>query len=359
MAERNDHETNVVPLQRRKDPAEADRASLARTIFADEDDIGTFSRGNLVPPSSKRSPQDENQDGVDDHPHDSEDHRSAVSEVDAESTTAYFERIAEGAVEASESGTDKPEGVVMRGSAQLPLDAAPSKRGRRPPRRPPQSARFKPGGQRHSALRLVSTLQRALRQRAAKPVIATGLTIVLAIGGAVVAVTTTATHAGSTIARLKQGRSSHSRNVTEPAYRLGELGIDPEIAVRRAGAPRHSRHVRPRARGHRRATRAEHRARATTSTATGSTAMSASAPSTSTVSSQPAASSASTGQPSKPLTTSPPATSPTGSQPSPSPPAATSSSGGGGSSSPTSGSGTRPPFGENGTLGPGHGNGTS
>jgi hypothetical protein len=52
MDGRDQTDTNVVRIRRRGDPSEAERRRLASTIFAEEDDVGTFSRGNLVPPST-------------------------------------------------------------------------------------------------------------------------------------------------------------------------------------------------------------------------------------------------------------------------------------------------------------------
>jgi hypothetical protein len=49
--QRDDHDSHeVVPLRRKDDPDAAERAKLASQIFAQEDEIGTFSRGNLIPP---------------------------------------------------------------------------------------------------------------------------------------------------------------------------------------------------------------------------------------------------------------------------------------------------------------------
>ena len=50
MDDRTRPDTNVVLLRRKGDPSEAERERVASTIFAEPDDIATFSRGNLVPP---------------------------------------------------------------------------------------------------------------------------------------------------------------------------------------------------------------------------------------------------------------------------------------------------------------------
>ena len=52
MDGRDQPDTNVVRIRRRGDPSEAERRRLASTIFAEQDDVGTFSRGNLVPPAT-------------------------------------------------------------------------------------------------------------------------------------------------------------------------------------------------------------------------------------------------------------------------------------------------------------------
>ena len=52
MDGRDQPDTNVVRIRRRGDPSEAERRRLASTIFAEEDDVGTFSHGNLVPPAT-------------------------------------------------------------------------------------------------------------------------------------------------------------------------------------------------------------------------------------------------------------------------------------------------------------------
>ena len=51
MDNRKPPDTNVVQLRRDGDPSDEERQRLASTIFAEQDEIGTFSRGNLVPPA--------------------------------------------------------------------------------------------------------------------------------------------------------------------------------------------------------------------------------------------------------------------------------------------------------------------
>jgi hypothetical protein len=101
MDDRTRPDTNVVLLRRKGDPSEAERERVASTIFAEPDDIATFSRGNLVPPRPNtrddaqelapssdpffdRLQEASRTDGT--HPADLAD--------DGESADAYFDRLA-------------------------------------------------------------------------------------------------------------------------------------------------------------------------------------------------------------------------------------------------------------------------
>src|ERR1700758_1299625 len=101
MDDRNRPDTNVVLLRRKGDPSEAERERVASTIFAEPDDIATFSRGNLVPPRPDTRDEDTHLAPSSDpffdrdqdaskpygmHPADLADAR--------ESTDAYFDRLA-------------------------------------------------------------------------------------------------------------------------------------------------------------------------------------------------------------------------------------------------------------------------
>lgn len=48
-------DTNVVRLRRNGDPSNEERQRLASTIFAEQDEVGTFSRGNFCPSRSIRT----------------------------------------------------------------------------------------------------------------------------------------------------------------------------------------------------------------------------------------------------------------------------------------------------------------
>jgi hypothetical protein len=89
MDDRTRPDTNVVLLRRKGEPSEAERERVASTIFAEPDDIATFSRGNLVPP-----PPDTRDD----------------AEEPAPSSDPFFDRLQE----TSESdGTKRPTRPTM------------------------------------------------------------------------------------------------------------------------------------------------------------------------------------------------------------------------------------------------------
>jgi hypothetical protein len=132
MDDRTRPDTNVVLLRRKGDPSEADRERVASTIFAEPDDIATFSRGNLVPPrpdtrddAEELAPSSDpffdrlqeasRTDGT--HPADLAD--------DGVSTDAYFDRLAtQSPAEMSTTGAPAPAVRPMPGSAQLPAELA-------------------------------------------------------------------------------------------------------------------------------------------------------------------------------------------------------------------------------------------
>jgi hypothetical protein len=58
-------ETNVVRLRRDGDLTDEERRRLASTIFAEQDEVGTFSRGNLVPPKPATPPTSEDSSALD------------------------------------------------------------------------------------------------------------------------------------------------------------------------------------------------------------------------------------------------------------------------------------------------------
>ena len=139
MDGRDQPDTNVVQIRRRGDPSEAERKRLARTIFAEEDDVGPFSRGNLVPPPSSPSIQSRDAARVEPDPYFEnlqqnrgvDRHRGASSRTDSE-TSAYFEQLTNAAPDEMALMIDAPSPErTMPGSAQLPAKFARPARSRK------------------------------------------------------------------------------------------------------------------------------------------------------------------------------------------------------------------------------------
>ena len=128
MDDRNRPDTNVVLLRRKGDPSEAERERVASTIFAEPDDIATFSRGNLVPPRpDTRDDAEEPAPSPDpffdrlQETSESDGTQPADPADDGESTDAYFDRLAtQTPAEMSTTGAPAPAVRPMPGSAQLP-----------------------------------------------------------------------------------------------------------------------------------------------------------------------------------------------------------------------------------------------
>jgi hypothetical protein len=128
MDDRTRPDTNVVLLRRKGDPSEAERERVASTIFAEPDDIATFSRGNLVPPRpDTRDDAGEPAPSPDpffdrlQETSESDGTQPADQADDGESTDAYFDRLAtQTPAEMSTTGAPAPAVRPMPGSAQLP-----------------------------------------------------------------------------------------------------------------------------------------------------------------------------------------------------------------------------------------------
>ena len=116
MDDRTRPDTNVVLLRRKGDPSEAERERVASTIFAEPDDIATFSRGNLVPPRPDTRDADEEPAPSPDPFFDRLQEASKTDGTqpadladDGESTDAYFDRLAtQSPAEMSTSGAPAP-----------------------------------------------------------------------------------------------------------------------------------------------------------------------------------------------------------------------------------------------------------
>ncbi len=144
MDDRTPPDTNVVLLRRKGDPCEAERERVASTIFAEPDDVATFSRGNLVPPrpdagdaTEETAPQaDPFFDRLQAASKAGETQRTDLADH-GDSTDAYFDRLAtQSPAEMSTGGEPNQAGRPMPGSALLPADLArPSRQHRRLRRR--------------------------------------------------------------------------------------------------------------------------------------------------------------------------------------------------------------------------------
>lgn len=135
-------DTNVVRLRRDGDLTAEERRRLASTIFAEQDEVGTFSRGNLVPPKPATPPTSEDSSAPDpffeklqaDLPRDHT--RASAGANGREDTTAYFERLgAQTPAEMSQSMAPEMAATAMPGSAPprrsggpAPAPIAPSDR---------------------------------------------------------------------------------------------------------------------------------------------------------------------------------------------------------------------------------------
>jgi hypothetical protein len=122
-------DTNVVRFRRRDDPGEAERQRLASTIFAAEDDVGTFSRGNLVPPAKDASPADEGAPPADpffedlQRPTRGDETGAPAPNGKATSTAAFFDELdSQSPAEMSETVATKAPMATMPGSARLPAE---------------------------------------------------------------------------------------------------------------------------------------------------------------------------------------------------------------------------------------------
>ena len=140
MDDRTRPDTNVVLLRRKGDPSEAERERVASTIFAEPDDVATFSRGNLVPPRPDTRDADK-ESGPSPDPFFAGLQEASTTDgtqpsdlaADGESTDAYFDRLAaQSPAEMSTSGAPAPAVTPMPGSALLPAELArPSRHHRR------------------------------------------------------------------------------------------------------------------------------------------------------------------------------------------------------------------------------------
>jgi hypothetical protein len=185
MDDRGQPDTNVVNLRRKDDPDAGRRKQLASTIFAEEDEIGTFSRGNLVPPPAANPGTDQQSAPPQDPFFDRYQQQSPngtvpddASAIESSRTADYFDEISSRTPAEIAATATAPAGAsAMPGSARLPAELRKPAARRRGPRLAATSVR--------GALRRGSTIR--------APVVALSLGALIAIGVVVVL----QTHTGS------------------------------------------------------------------------------------------------------------------------------------------------------------------
>jgi hypothetical protein len=133
MDDRDHHDTNVVSLRRKDDLRGRDQDQVASTIFAEQDEISTFSQGNLVPPRPAGQAVDEGASPADDpffeqHLRQSSADRQPTSDakIVVEADEYFAELVAQSATEMADRLRSRQQSpaVAMPGSASLPVDAA-------------------------------------------------------------------------------------------------------------------------------------------------------------------------------------------------------------------------------------------
>ena len=145
MDDRDHPDTNVVRLRRKGDPGDAERKRLASKIFAEEDDVGTFSRGEPVPPPKSAGHEPEASTPVPDPFFDRLQRGRTEDDtllVESDSTARYFDQIgSQTPAEMSERISSPATRSAMPGSAQLPGELTKSVHKGSERRRPPNALR--------------------------------------------------------------------------------------------------------------------------------------------------------------------------------------------------------------------------
>lgn len=325
MDDRDHPDTNVFHLRRKDEPGEEERRRIASTIFAEEDEVGPFSRGNLVAPKPRPDDREEAGQGADAYFDQLQQERAAVgaagstSERDSE-TTAYFERLGrQSPAEMAQAVDTPPDEGALPGSARLPAEAPSA--GRALAIRSRVHGLAAPA--RWSARR-VRLLFCAHAWRLGRPAVLAVLAVPVIAGVAVATMIATASDQGSSASRLAlQGR-------THPASQHVSLAGPVKPTMIGHAKVRRDRTVRR----HPRARLARHAARSKTRVVLAADRTSGTATPTSTSASTTSDTGGSSAA--APQYSSPPA-----------------SSGSSSSASTSSGSTSRPAFGSNGVLGPG------
>jgi hypothetical protein len=130
MDSREPPNAEVVRLRRAGEPSEEDRQRLASTIFAEQDEVSTFSRGNLVPPGPSSPSAGETPPAADPFFEDLQDpqRRAEQPETPAaaskhDTTATFFERLgSQTPAEMSQDVAPPPTFRALPGSASLPRE---------------------------------------------------------------------------------------------------------------------------------------------------------------------------------------------------------------------------------------------
>jgi hypothetical protein len=215
MDNRKPPDTNVVQLRRNGDPSDEERQRLASTIFAEQDEIGTFSRGNLVPPAPTTPPAPNQPPPAADPffgqlqaPPTSDTTNAAVAVGDRDATAAYFERLgSQTPAEMSQSIDPQPTAAAMPGSANLPGEVTSSRRGLR---------------RAHAVASSPGRTLSILRIRVAAPPLLGALSALIVAGAALAAIVGGGAHRAPAAKRLTSQHasapSSHDAAPTMPAH---------------------------------------------------------------------------------------------------------------------------------------------
>jgi hypothetical protein len=316
-------DTNVVRMRRNGDPSDEERQRLASTIFAEQDEIGTFSRGNLVPPAPTAPPASDEPSAADPFfeqlqaPRPSANTQATVGGGERDATAAYFERLgSQTPAEMVQSIAPHPASAAMPGSANLPGE--------------PVTPRPRRTRRRHAIASSPGRSLSILRIRVAAPPLLGALGALVVAGAALAAIVGGGGHGAPAAKRLASQHasapSSYLSALTNPAHL--------KAAVSRSSVGHHSATTQTSRRDRRHPAQKAHvvlaadrrRAPALSTSSAGVT----SADQTPSQTVQP---------------------SPVVQQPAAAPVADATSSPG---PSASSGASSRPAFGANGTLGPGH-----
>jgi hypothetical protein len=240
MDDRKPPDINVVRLRRNGDLSDEERQRLASTIFADQDEVGTFSRGNLVPPAPSAPPASTEPPAADPffeqlqtQASNAKHHPAAdVNQLDA--TAEYFDRLgSQTPAEMTQGISPHPAGAGMPGSANLPKELMPTKRRRSRPQRTPTS----PPGRSHSRRRV----------RVAAPPLLIALGAVAVAGTALAAIVGGGEHGAPVPQRLaSKHTSAPSARVVVPTTAADLMAALSRPSIRHHTAPQRTSGARRR-----------------------------------------------------------------------------------------------------------------